>query len=151
MTWTPCQRIVRADVPPAFRIRGIDPCRVLCWPNAALGSGADYSVDFSAVLCCEDLIREAAFLTTGGTVSWVSVFSGTLATVWITWTVPGAQSIEVTILTASGATITLDISILVRTEGALLNGDPPACPPNTLILSDGTVLETASGAQILTT
>ncbi|GAN91477.1 hypothetical protein Gbfr_040_003 [Gluconobacter frateurii M-2] len=151
MTWPPCRRIVRADVPPSFQVRGINAPLFLSWPNAALNGSADYSVDFSGVLCCGDKIQEAAVSAPGGSVVWVTVFAGTLATAWITWTSTGLQSVEVTILTTSGATITVDVSIVVRSESALINGDHAGYPPNALILSDGTLLETAAGAQILTT
>lgn len=150
MTWTPCQRIVRADIPPSLRLRGISSDVMLCWPNAALNGAADYSVDFSGQICCDDEIREAAFSVQGGTPAWVSVFGGKLATAWISWTASGPQSVEVTALTASGATLTVRVAIVVLTDAALLPADAQIQPPNTLLLSDGTELLLSDDLTLLT-
>lgn len=147
MTWTPCQRIVRADVPPAFRIRGIDPCRVLCWPNATLGSGADYSVDFSHLLGCGGRIVRSGFSTSGGTIA-ADTISGNIVTAWIAWQSSGSQTVTVSVLTAAGDSLTVQVSVLVAPFMALLPAVLPEAPPNALAYGD-VFFPDASGQSFL--
>lgn len=147
MTWSPCRRIVSADVPPAFRVRGIDAPALLCWPNAALGSGADYSVDFSRLLGCDDRIVRSGFSTSGGTIA-ADTISGSIVTAWISWEVSGWQSVTASVLTASGDSLTVQVSVLVTPLMALIPADLPEVPPNALACGD-VFFPDASGQSFL--
>ena len=147
MTWAPCQRIVRADVPPSFRVRGISAPLLLCWPNAALGSGADYSVDFGPMLCCDDRIVRVGASTTGGTIAWTSVF-GTLATLWVQWTTSGPQTVQFSALTANGAPLDVTVSIMVG-AASLLTAPVPDDAPNAFLLGTAFLPDAAGNSLIL--
>ncbi|GBR03084.1 phage fiber-tail adaptor protein [Gluconobacter cerinus] len=151
MTWPPCQRVVRADVPPSFQVRGINAPLFLSWPNAALNGSADYSVDFSAVLCCGETLADVAFSVSGGTLGWSGkpTFTAGIATAWITWVTAGAQTVEVTALTSTGRTVSVTANITVLPVPALLSGKPQAIAPNILTLPDGTPLTTDAGSALL--
>ncbi|MBF0858142.1 hypothetical protein HKD24_02810 [Gluconobacter sp. LMG 31484] len=151
MTWAPCQRVVKADVPPSFRVRGISAPVLLCWPGAFLNSAADYSVDFSGQLCCEETLTNAAFAVSGGVIGWSGkpTFTEAIATAWITWVAAGPQSVEVTAVTSGGRTLSAIIQITVLSSNALLAGQDQAVAPNVLTLPDGTRITTAAGNDLL--
>lgn len=148
MTWPPCQRIVRADVPPSFQVRGINAPLFLSWPNAALNGSADYSVDFGALICCDDRIVEVEFATAGGQIAWTSIF-GALATAWIAWLAPGPQTVLSTVRTSSGQVLTVSVSIAVQQAASLIAPTIPALPPNAITLG-GVSFPDASGAPLVT-
>ncbi|AAW62159.1 phage fiber-tail adaptor protein [Gluconobacter oxydans] len=148
MTWAPCRRIVRADVPPAFRVRGINAPLLLCWPNAALNSAADYSLDFAGMLCCGDRIVEAVFEASGNQIAWSSIF-GTFATAWIVWLTSGPQTVTVTARTSDGQVFTVSVSVTVQSTASLIAPDLPLLPPNAITLG-GVIFPDASGAPLVT-
>lgn len=150
--WSPCRRIVRADVPPVFRVRGINAPLLLCWPNAALGGGADYSVDFSSQISCGDVIVSAAFSVSGGALGWGGspTYTTAMASAWITWSVLGPQTVAVTVLTRGGVSLSAVISIVVVSPAALIAASAPAVAPNVLTLPDGTPLLSTTGRPLLT-
>ncbi|MCP1274825.1 hypothetical protein NKW43_14225 [Gluconobacter albidus] len=138
MTWTPCQRITRADVPPAFRIRGLAGSTVICWPDAAAGSGADYSIDFSCLLGCSDRIVAVEAVCSGGVIAWTSMF-GVMASVWVQWLCPGPQTATISVRTAEGAVFTATASIMVSCGPQLITCDAPAYAPNAFLLGSAIV------------
>ena len=129
MTWPPCQRVVRADIPPAFRIRGIDALAVICWPDAALNTAADYSIDFSALIEPDDRIVAGSLATDGGLVAWLTN-AGPVLTAWIAWDTPGQQTVTATVQTAQDRTLTVCVSIAVTVPGALMAPTLPLFSPN---------------------
>lgn len=147
MTWSPCQRIVRADVPPSFQVRGINAPLFLSWPNAALNGSADYSVDFGALICCDDRIVEVEFATTGGQIAWTSIF-GALATAWIAWLAPGPQDVIATIRTTRGQVLTVSVSIAVQQTASLISPGLPPYAPNAFRLCSAIVPD-ASGKPLI--
>ncbi|GFE96592.1 hypothetical protein [Gluconobacter sp. Gdi] len=148
MTWTPCQRIVRADIPPSLRLRGISSDVMLCWPNAALNGAADYSVDFSGLMSCGGKIVETVFAVDGAEIAWSSIFGG-VVTAWIKWLSPGLQSVLVTVRTAAGENLTVSVSLNVQTAASLIVPALPAFAPNVLALG-GVCFPDASGAPLVT-
>ncbi|MBF0851073.1 hypothetical protein HKD27_09090 [Gluconobacter sp. R75690] len=152
MTWAPCRRIVRADVPFAFRVRGINAPLLLCWPDTFLNGSADYSIDFASQLCCGEVLVDAAFSVSGGSLGWSGkpTYTATIATAWVTWTMAGIQQIEVTVLTSEGRSLSTLVQINVKPIAALLSGGSPSSAPNILTLPDGTPLLTESGRSLLT-
>ncbi len=147
MIWAPCQRIVRADVPPALRIRGFDARTVIYWPDAALNSAADYSIDFSALICPDDRIVAVEFATAGGQIAWSSIF-GPVATAWIMWISPGLQTVTVTVRTTGGQVMTLSISVTVRDTASLMSPAPQPYAPNAFLLGSAIVPD-ASGNPLI--
>ncbi|MFT8957273.1 MAG: hypothetical protein ABF917_06245 [Gluconobacter oxydans] len=146
--FAPCRRIVRADVPPAFRVRGINAPLLLCWPPAALNSAADYSIDFAGLLCCGDRIVEAVFAASGNQIAWSSIF-GTFATAWIIWLTSGAQTVTVTARTSDGQVFTVSVTVTVQSMASLIAPRLPLLPPNTITLG-GVSFPDASGAPLVT-
>ncbi|MBS1103512.1 hypothetical protein JK202_10875 [Gluconobacter sp. Dm-62] len=138
MTWVPCQRVVRADIPLAFRIRGIEASAVICWPDTTLNGSSDYSIDFGALLCCGDRIVEVEFITGGGQIAWSSVF-GTLATAWIVWFAPGPQTVVATVRTSSGQVLTVSVGIAVQPIPSLIPPELPPYAPNAFLLGPAIV------------
>ncbi|MFT8978748.1 hypothetical protein [Gluconobacter oxydans] len=148
MIWAPCRRIVRADVPPAFRVRGINAPLLLCWPSAALNSAADYSIDFAGLLCCGDRIVEVVFEASGNQIAWSSIF-GTFATAWIVWLTSGAQTVTVTVRTSDGQVFTVSVTVIVQSTTSLIAPRLPLLPPNAITLG-GVSFPDASGAPLVT-
>lgn len=148
MRWAPCQRIVPAGVPPALRLRGLSPCVSISWPDAYLNSGADFSVDFSRLLCCSGRITQAAVQLDGGSVAWVSIY-GNLVTFWAVWSVSGMQSITVTAQSDMGETISICAAIRVLSLTALLPPIEPDYAPNAFLLSNSVYVQDATGTQPL--
>ncbi|MBS1077852.1 hypothetical protein JK217_08820 [Gluconobacter kondonii] len=147
MTWMPCQRITRVDVPSAFRIRGLAANAVICWPDTTAGSGADYSIDFSHLLGRSDRIVEVEAMCSGGVIAWTSTF-GTLATMWVQWLCSGAQTATLSVRTATGAVFTATASIIVRCAPQLIACDAPAYAPNAFFLGSAIVPD-ASGNPLI--
>lgn len=151
MTVTPCARIVGAAIPPAMRLRGICADALLCWPDTCLNAGADYSVDFSSQLCCDETLANAAFALSGATLGWSGkpTFSGGIASAWINWISTGQKVIQVTVLTSGGRSLSANVTINVLPEVALLSPVSPSVAPNILTLPDGTPLTTDTGSDLL--
>ncbi|MFT8346618.1 hypothetical protein [Gluconobacter oxydans] len=148
MIWAPCRRIVRADVPPAFRVRGINAPLLLCWPPTALNSAADYSLDFSGLLCGGDRIVEVVFEASGNQIAWSSIF-GTFATAWIVWLTSGLQTVTVTARTSDGQIFTVSVTVIVQSAASLIAPRLPLLPPNAITLG-GVSFPDASGAPLVT-
>lgn len=147
MIWAPCQRIARADMPPAFRIRGLDARTVICWPDTATGSGSDYSIDFSRLLGCSDRIVAVEAFCTGGMIAWASVFGG-LATFWVQWLCSGPQTATVSVRTAEDSVLSATASIMVRCAPQIIAITPPAYAPNAFLLGSAIVPD-ASGNPLI--
>ncbi|MQR99369.1 hypothetical protein [Gluconobacter aidae] len=146
MTWAPCQRIVRADVPPSFRMRGIDTQTLLCWPPVSQGDAGDFSVEFGALLASGDSLSSLEVLTNGGIVSAKGIF-GTCVTIWVQWLSPGQQQATVSVQTAWGEVLTVSVTILVNDIPALPEPALPTIAPEAGGLwNDGGVLSYASAA-----
>lgn len=137
MMWTPTQRALSSALPPLSRLRGVCPCELMAWPDAALLSGNDYSVDFSDQIADGDrIVRVAATPRSPGTlVAWVSIF-GTKATAWVQWSSSGPQSIAFDALTASGATLNASGYVAVGCSDTGLAPDIPQFAPNAFRTGD---------------
>ncbi|QDH17391.1 hypothetical protein [Swingsia samuiensis] len=144
-------RTVRITPQPSFRIRGLDAKVDLFWPTATLGSGADYHVDFSDHLCCDETLVKVAFSLAGGVLGWSGkpTFGLKTAAAWITWTAKGKQMVEVTALTSGGRSLTAFVHIHISPQPSLLSGDDTLLAPNILTLPDGTPLTTDRGHDLL--
>lgn len=149
--WTPCTRTVDAATPNLVRIRGMEKAADIYWPDAFLNAGADYAIDFSNVLCCDETIVSSAFNVTGGNLGWGGnpTFSLKKAVAWIAWNVPGKQSVEVSIITNKGNNLSFQIFIMVNSSTTLLNQNLPNIPPNTLTLPNAVPLLREDNGSIL--
>ena len=147
MTWLPCRRITRAEVPPAFRIRGLSASAVICWPDAAVGAGADYSVDFSHLLGCSDRIVAVEAMSSGGVIAWTSVF-GTIATIWVQWLCSGQQTATLSVRTAEGSVFATAVSVTVNCAPQLISSNPPAYAPNAFLLGSAIVPDSSGNPLI---
>lgn len=138
----PCGRTERRFLAPNSQTRS--------WPSSCIGSGADYGVDFSALLCGDDCLTKVAFSVPGGALGWSGfpTIFGNIAVAWINWTQAGVWQVEVTALTVSGASITVLVTIAVSGTQALLFPTPPDIAPNVLSLTDGTYLELTDGGPL---
>ncbi|MFT8354124.1 MAG: hypothetical protein ABF617_05920 [Gluconobacter japonicus] len=145
------ERCVSLQPLSSFRVRGLYSPINLQWPDAHLNSSADYSVDFSSQLCCDETLSNAAFALSGATLGWSGkpTFSGGVASAWINWTATGQQAIQVTVLTTGGRSLSANVTINVLPEVALLPPASPAVAPNILTLPDGTPLTTDTGSDLL--
>ncbi|WP_099286613.1 hypothetical protein [Gluconobacter kondonii] len=147
MTWVPARRILRAEVPRSFQVRGTSPPIWLCWPETSLNESADYSIDFSHLLGRSDRIVEVEAMCSGGVIAWTSTF-GTLATMWVQWLCSGAQTATLSVRTATGAVFTATASIIVRCAPQLITCDAPAYAPNAFFLGSAIVPD-ASGNPLI--
>ncbi|KXV65654.1 hypothetical protein [Gluconobacter oxydans] len=147
MTWVPCRRIVRADVPPAFRVRGINAPLLLCWPNAALASGADYGVDFSGLLDRGERIVAAEAQCSGASIAWVSLF-GPVVALWTQWSASGSQQVMISVRTSFDVTLDTTVSIMVRPAPSLITPAVPAYAPNAFLLG-AAIVPDASGNPLI--
>lgn len=133
MTWFPCCRIVQPVNGPALRLRGLAGSLLLWWPDAVLNGGADYSVDFSPLLCDGDRIVQAVFSIGTATMAWQSIF-GSIATAWLSWSTTGQQRVSVTALTANGDTLQATIFVNVGIVPSPLSAPAPEYAPNALFI-----------------
>ena len=149
MPWRSCRHRTVSLLPPRdFQVRGLTAPPFLIWPSCSLNESADYNIDFGAILRCDDRIVEVAFATSGGTIAWSSMF-GTLATAWISWTVAGSQTVDVTVRTSGGQILTASINIAVQGAVSLISFTEPDLPPNAITLG-GVPFPDASGSPLVT-
>ncbi|MBF0892214.1 hypothetical protein HKD28_12460 [Gluconobacter sp. LMG 1744] len=147
MKWTPCQRIVQAEVPVSFRVQGVIAPLLLYWPSAYLGSGADYSVDFSFLLGPSDRISVVEAIATGGQLAWSSAF-GSRATLWIQWLAAGLQTVTLSVRTALGAVLSVTVSISIICAPALIFPAGPDYAPNAFLLGSAIVPDSSGNPLI---
>jgi len=128
MTWSPCCRIVQPVNGPALRLRGLAGLVSPSWPASNIGAGADYSVDFSPLLCGGEYVTQCSFGTTGNaTQAWTSTF-GNVVTAWLTWTTSGLITVPVAVETSLGNVFQVDVTICLSAEAALIAPTPPVAP-----------------------
>lgn len=145
--WMPCQRIARADDPPAFRIRGLAQSAVIFWPKATAGTGADYSIDFSRLMGCSDRIVAVESMCSGGMLAWASVF-GPLATIWVQWLCAGQQTATLSVRTAEGSVFTATASVAVNCAPQLIDSNLPTYAPNAFLLGSAIVPDSSGNPLI---
>lgn len=150
--WAPCAlRIVQPVRQDAFRMRGVQQDVTIWWPDALLNGGAEYGVDFSSALCCEDILTAVSFEVPGGALGWSGqpTFTQTAAVAFITWTQPGEKTVRVSARTSRGASLTVSVHIRVADAETLLPTRPPDAAPNVLTDPSFAPLTLPDGAQLL--
>lgn len=128
MSWRPSARIVRPGGCATAQLRGMALQPMLVWPDSNINGGADYSVDFSALLSPGESVQALAFdAGSAGSQSW-TYLSGTTVTAWIKWVQSGAIPVTVCALGSSGATYQAVVSITVSSTPSLVDASPPSAP-----------------------
>lgn len=128
MTWRPSARIVRPGGCATANLRGMALQPLLAWPDSNINGGADYSVDFSALLAPGEIIQSFSF--DAGSMAeraWLSSF-GTIVTAFLTWTASGQNAVNVCVLSDRGNSYQVAVSIFVNATASLIGAVPPAEP-----------------------
>ncbi|OUJ16479.1 hypothetical protein [Acetobacter sp. DsW_063] len=141
MSWRPTARIVTLGGCNSLRLRGLTSSMIPTWPSTYLGSGNDYSVDFSNVLTGAETISSFAFGTgTNATQAWTTSF-GNIVTMWASWTASGSLMIPVAVLSSLGATYQAIVSINVSATASILTPVAPSAPGETIPTVNSTAMD----------
>lgn len=125
----PCGRTERRFLLPNSQTRS--------WPSSCIGSGADYGVDFSTLLCGDDHITQVSIDAGGAAdVAWETIIDGTIAVAWLTWTAAGLNRVNVSVVTAGGASFTRAVMCSVSPTVSLIAASAPEDAPNAFTAGD---------------
>jgi hypothetical protein len=94
-------------------------------------------VDFGGLLCGDDYITQVS-IDAGGSadVAWETIINGTIAAAWLTWMAAGLSRVNVSVVTAGGASFTRAVMCSVSPIISLISASAPEDAPNAFTAGD---------------
>ncbi len=147
LSFIPTKRIARASACNQS-INGMGVMLPTSYPSSNVGSGDDYTIDFSQLVGTDDRVVYALFkVSSGATISCGSIF-GNYATAWISWQTTGWKKLSVSVRTQGGDYYNSSAGININCA-SLITATTPTYAPNAYVINGDVVVYDTDGNPMI--